>query len=349
MPGFCVLLGRNPNPLRLARDDEQLARDAFPGSRRRELLHAAHDEAGAASAVTTCPRSGRPRSAPPVPQRVDDAEQRVLVVQEQVAARPQRRLEPVRPAVEVADPRERVVGEHEVETAAPELERERVERRLEPRRGRLAFPRRGDELRVRLDRGDECAPAASSAVPSPVPAPTWRTCRPSRFGSRSRTTRARPWAAPAAHAAVERLDVFLGRLHHATGRVRLSRGGAALRQALTALPPGCSPDRCASALWPPASRRQRRPGDVMETITPGGEPPSTMSVWPQTIAASAEQRKATAPAMSSGSTIRPAGVRSRPARSISSRFGKWSSAPVSTTPPETALTRIPRGASSTPR
>ena len=48
-------------------------------------------------------------------------------------------------------------------------------------------------------------------------------------------------------------------------------------------------------------------------------------------------------------TIRPAGVRPRAAASISSRFGKWSSAPVSTTPPETALTRIPRGASSTPR
>ena len=38
-----------------------------------------------------------------------------------------------------------------------------------------------------------------------------------------------------------------------------------------------------------------------------------------------------------------------PAASISSRFGKCSSAPVSTTPPETALTRIPRAASSTAR
>ena len=35
--------------------------------------------------------------------------------------------------------------------------------------------------------------------------------------------------------------------------------------------------------------------------------------------------------------------------SICSRFGKWSSASVSTTPAETAFTRIPRGASSTPR
>ena len=36
-------------------------------------------------------------------------------------------------------------------------------------------------------------------------------------------------------------------------------------------------------------------------------------------------------------------------RSICSRLGKWSSAPVSTTPPETAFTRIPLGASSTAR
>ena len=39
----------------------------------------------------------------------------------------------------------------------------------------------------------------------------------------------------------------------------------------------------------------------------------------------------------------------RPSASISSLFGNWSSAPVSTTPAETALTRIPRGASSTAR
>jgi len=44
----------------------------------------------------------------------------------------------------------------------------------------------------------------------------------------------------------------------------------------------------------------------------------------------------------------PAGVRSTVA-SISSLFGKNSSASVSTTPAETALTRIPRGASSTAR
>ena len=48
---------------------------------------------------------------------------------------------------------------------------------------------------------------------------------------------------------------------------------------------------------------------------------------------------------------RPAGRPGSPCRrrSISSRFGKCSSAPVSTTPAETALTRIPRGASSTAR
>src|SRR5581483_11763359 len=77
------------------------------------------------------------------------------------------------------------------------------------------------------------------------------------------------------------------------------------------------------------------------------KPPSTTIVCPRIMSASAEQRNATAPAMSSGETRRPTGF-AAPARSISSRFGKCSSAPVSTTPPETAFTRIP-GASSTPR
>src|SRR5262249_41047029 len=76
-------------------------------------------------------------------------------------------------------------------------------------------------------------------------------------------------------------------------------------------------------------------------------PPSTTSTWPRTIAASGEQRNATAPATSSGVTSRPAGF-AAPTRSISSRFGKCSSAPVSTTPAETALTRM-SGASSTAR
>ena len=78
------------------------------------------------------------------------------------------------------------------------------------------------------------------------------------------------------------------------------------------------------------------------------KPPSTTRICPRTISASAEQRKATAAAMSSGVTSRPAGFRA-PISSISSRFGKCSSAPVSTTPPDTALTRIPRGPSSTAR
>ena len=82
--------------------------------------------------------------------------------------------------------------------------------------------------------------------------------------------------------------------------------------------------------------------------TTSEKPPSTTSTWPRTISASGEQRNATAPATSSGSTRRPAGF-AAPASSISSRFGKCSSAPVSTTPAETALTRIPRGASSTAR
>src|SRR4051794_36798998 len=52
------------------------------------------------------------------------------------------------------------------------------------------------------------------------------------------------------------------------------------------------------------------------------KPPSTISVWPRTISASGEQRKATAAATSSGSTSRPAAVRARPSESICSRFGK---------------------------
>jgi hypothetical protein len=46
--------------------------------------------------------------------------------------------------------------------------------------------------------------------------------------------------------------------------------------------------------------------------------------------------------------MRPTGFR-LPISSIASRFGKYSSAPVSTTPAETAFTRIPLGASSTAR
>src|SRR4029079_12373770 len=78
------------------------------------------------------------------------------------------------------------------------------------------------------------------------------------------------------------------------------------------------------------------------------KPPSTISVWPRIISAAGEQRNATASAMSSGRTSLPAGL-SRPKLSISSLFGKCSSAPVSTTPPETPFARIPSGASSTAR
>ena len=77
-------------------------------------------------------------------------------------------------------------------------------------------------------------------------------------------------------------------------------------------------------------------------------PSGSTIVWPHSIFASSETRNDTEPATSSGSTSRPAGVRSTERR-ISSRFGKCSRASVSTTPAETALTRIPRGASSTAR
>src|SRR5581483_3930948 len=87
--------------------------------------------------------------------------------------------------------------------------------------------------------------------------------------------------------------------------------------------------------------------EVAHRATRREKPPSTTIVWPRIMSASGEQRNATAPAMSSGATSFPTGF-AAPASSISSRFGKCSSAPVSTTPPETALTRIP-GASSTAR
>ena len=47
--------------------------------------------------------------------------------------------------------------------------------------------------------------------------------------------------------------------------------------------------------------------------------------------------------------LRGAGVRFRNDESIWSLFGKWSSAPVSTRPADTAFTRMSRGASSTAR
>ena len=71
--------------------------------------------------------------------------------------------------------------------------------------------------------------------------------------------------------------------------------------------------------------------------------------WPRIISASGEHRKTTALAMSSAVTSRPAGVRCWPHSSICSFCGKYWSASVSTTPAETALTRIPRGPSSAAR
>ena len=72
------------------------------------------------------------------------------------------------------------------------------------------------------------------------------------------------------------------------------------------------------------------------------KPPSTISVWPRTISASGEQRKQTASATSPGSTSRPAGVRFEPGSRSSPRgCGKCSSAPVSTTPAETAFDADP--------
>src|SRR6185503_13168781 len=78
------------------------------------------------------------------------------------------------------------------------------------------------------------------------------------------------------------------------------------------------------------------------------QPPSITTTCPRIISASGEERNETTPAMSSGVTRRPAGF-AAPDASISSRLGKCSSAPVSTTPADTAFTRIPRGASSTAR
>ena len=78
------------------------------------------------------------------------------------------------------------------------------------------------------------------------------------------------------------------------------------------------------------------------------QPPSMTTVWPRIMSASGEHRNVTTFATSSGVTMRPTGFRS-PISSIASLFGKCSRAPVSTTPAETAFTRIPRGASSTAR
>ena len=50
---------------------------------------------------------------------------------------------------------------------------------------------------------------------------------------------------------------------------------------------------------------------ILGALQAGSEkPPSTISVWPRTISASGELRNATAPAMSSGVTMRPAALRS---------------------------------------
>src|SRR6185503_8344353 len=91
-----------------------------------------------------------------------------------------------------------------------------------------------------------------------------------------------------------------------------------------------------------------RPLAILHQPAGSDQPPSITSVCPRIISASGEQRNETTPATSSGVTSLPAGLPA-PDASISSRFGKCSSAPVSTTPAETALTRTPSGASSTAR
>ena len=73
------------------------------------------------------------------------------------------------------------------------------------------------------------------------------------------------------------------------------------------------------------------------------------TVWPWIIEAKSVHRKTTALAMSCGATNRPAGVRRADSASSCSRLGKCLSASVSTVPPETALTRTPRGANSAAR
>ena len=226
----------------------------------------------------------------------------MLVVEQQHAARAQRRRDAAGPRVERAQARERPVAEvDEIPASEQQLGRQRVDVGVHPRQLGLraaAPPRSRPRRRRRRSRARPARPGR------PTPGP----CRRGGGGRGCRSLRAAaPGSAPASRARRGR--------SRRCGAHRRTRGG------------------CGRSA--PSQARSEKP-------------PSTISVWPRIISASGEQRKVTASAMSSGLTSRPAGL-SAPMRSISSRFGKCSSAPVSTTPPETAFARIPSGASSTAR
>src|SRR3954451_4713268 len=248
----------------------------------------------------------------------------MLVVEEEDPALLQRGSDPVRPALEVAELGERAPrGVDDVEALAPQLDRERLGRGGDEGRVRQPLPRRHDRLLRGVDPGHERAEAHQGRRLAARAAGEVQDVAPANVGK------------PLAHR--------LGQRAGAAG------GGAP--DLLVRLLPGT---KVALGGLHQAKREK---------------PPSTIRVCPRTISAAGEQRNTTASATSPGSKIRPAGVqrnrrasstsrgstsrpagvRFKPEEIISARFGKCSSAPVSTTPAETALTRIPRGASSTAR
>src|SRR6185436_16176684 len=91
-------------PSGLARDEQHLAGDRRPGPRRRQLLQPPHHEPGTRECTDDVADAGPVAvvAAPPE-ELVDAAEHRVLVVEQQVAPRPERSLEAACPPAQVAD------------------------------------------------------------------------------------------------------------------------------------------------------------------------------------------------------------------------------------------------------
>ena len=169
----------------------------------------------------------------------------------------------------------------------------------------VGTPLAGDRERLlgRVDPGDERAERDQLGRHLAGAAGRCRTCLPLTSGSRSRT---------------------------ASG----SRARSASRACAVALVPRC----------PVLLSRPHLGVSQIRAHTTSEKPPSTTSgLAADHLGARASRGRRRRRRRRRGSTSRPAGVRARLPASICSRFGKWSSAPVSTTPPETALTRIPRG------
>ena len=327
-----VLAPPSPGEPRDGGDDR--ARDARPRDRPRLARRGARTAgtsrarggraAGAMSrrGIPRAPRRGTQRGrAPSPPGRAARAAR---------CPRPGRRSSPRASAA--ARPRSRPPGDRR-RRAARRAAAARPRARAPRRRGRAAArerPRRSRRGRSgRAAARSEAPPRRRAPRGSTATAPALRRAPPPTDRRRSRPHRARP----------------ARRLRR---RCRTGCAAPAFRSGRRASGARSPAVVVASAARLCASSNMRRLKSVGSITRAARSRRRRSIVCPRIISASGEDRNETAAAMSSGAASLPAGVRST-VRSISSLFGKNSSASVSTTPPETALARIPSGPSSTAR